>query len=230
MTTQRFVRFLGLLTLFIVAVSTVRAARAQFAVAKSDSTTAVTSNKQIYEIRTYRIGKQGDEAAVDTFLQRALVPALNRQGVSTVGVFFDPKAGEGDKSIFVVIPYDSMNAVLQTTRAVETDARYIQDAGDYLMRDNRNMAFARVESELLEAFDCMPELKVPEGTQDNEERVYELRVYESASEGKGIRKVEMFNSGEVPIFLDSGVQPIFFGRAIIGRQTPSLTYLTVYKN
>jgi hypothetical protein len=38
----------------------------------------------------------------------------------------------------------------------------------------------------------------------------------------------MFNNGEVPIFLDCGIQPIFIGQSLLGPQTPNLTYLTLY--
>jgi hypothetical protein len=74
----------------------------------------------------------------------------------------------------------------------------------------------------------MPKLEVNSDSLKNQERVYELRIYESANERLGDLKVEMFNSGEVPIFLDCGIQPIFIGQALVGPFTPSLTYLTVY--
>ena len=38
----------------------------------------------------------------------------------------------------------------------------------------------------------------------------------------------MFNSGEVPIFLDCGIQPVFMGRVLAGPKMPNLTYMTVY--
>ena len=50
------------------------------------------------------------------------------------------------------------------------------------------------------------------------------------TEKKGQLKVEMFHSGEVPIFLDSGVAPVFMGQALIGDKMPNLTYMTVYDN
>ena len=39
------------------------------------------------------------------------------------------------------------------------------------------------------------------GVTTNKNRVYELRTYESAHEKLGQLKVDMFNNGEVPIFL-----------------------------
>ena len=60
--------------------------------------------------------------------------------------------------------------------------------------------------------DCMPLLKVPKNQLENHDRVFELRVYESANERLGDLKVHMFNNGEVPIFLDCGIQPILSGK------------------
>ena len=40
----------------------------------------------------------------------------------------------------------------------------------------------------------------------------------------------MFNSGEVPIFLDCQIAPVFMGQALIGDLQPNLTYMTVYDN
>ena len=40
--------------------------------------------------------------------------------------------------------------------------------------------------------------------------------------------MNMFNNGEVPIFIDCGIIPIFIGQALVGPFTPNLTYLTVY--
>jgi hypothetical protein len=75
---------------------------------------------------------------------------------------------------------------------------------------------------------CWPKAKVDKASLANDKRVYELRLYESANERLGNLKVDMFNNGEVPIFLECGIQPIFIGQGIVGPHTPSLTYLTVY--
>ena len=103
-------------------------------------------------------------------------------------------------------------------------------AADYLTTPRDAAPLKRIRSELLYAFDCMPKLKVPELTKQNQDRIFELRVYESPTEGFGDLKVEMFNAGEVPIFLDCGIIPVFMGQAIVGDQMPNLTYMTVYAN
>ena len=48
--------------------------------------------------------------------------------------------------------------------------------------------------------------------------------------GGGQGKIDRLNAGEVPIFLDSGIQPVFMGQAILGDKMPNLTYLTVYED
>ena len=59
---------------------------------------------------------------------------------------------------------------------------------------------------------------------------FELRIYQSHSEPKAIRKVEMFNKGEIDIFLETGLTPVFFGEAVIGSQLPNLTYMLTFSN
>ena len=184
---------------------------------------------QYYEVRSYVLGETGDVDAIDTYLSEALLPALGRQDVGPVGVFTNSADDESGKArIVVVIPYASADAIKTINAKVEADEQYKSAAKAYLDRDPKDSPYQRIQSELLISMDCMKQLKVPAGSLDNKDRVYELRVYESANERLGNLKVDMFNSGEVPIFLDCGIQPIFIGQAVVGPQTPNLTYLTMY--
>lgn len=187
-------------------------------------------DKQFYEVRTYQIGALGDEAALDQYLSEALFPALERQGVGPVGALHDPQAKEDERQLVVVIPYKTPNQIVEVEQQLASDEAYQAAAKEYLERPADQAAFERVSSELLIAFDCMPELQVPEEAAEGKDRVYEMRTYESATEQRGDVKVEMFNSGEVPIFLDSGIRPVFFGQALVGPKRPNLTYLTVYSD
>ncbi len=186
---------------------------------------------QFYEVRTYVLGDTGDEAIVDTYLESALLPALQRQGVGPVGVFSPSSDDEsGSKAIYVVIPYDRLEQIATVRSALAADDDYHASAKTYLERPHTNPPYKRMSSELLSSMACWPKLKVADGSLENDQRVYELRVYESANERIGNLKVEMFNSGEVPIFLNVGITPVFIGQCLLGPQMPSLTYLTVYKN
>ncbi|MFC1758262.1 NIPSNAP family protein [Planctomycetota bacterium] len=181
--------------------------------------------KQFYELRQYQLTSDAQDAELDTYLTNALIPALRRHGAGPIGVFREIKPSDHPVR-FVLIPYDSADQVAAAVPALKKDDQYQKDAAEYLSK--KNAAFKRIRSELLHAFDCMPQLKVPSQTKDDQDRVFELRIYESATEQLGDLKVEMFNAGEVPIFLDCGIVPVFLGQAVVGDLLPSLTYMTVY--
>ena len=188
-------------------------------------------SKQYYEIRSYLLSENSDAVAIDAYLKTSLLPALKRLGVGPVGVFENAPTDEtGSARVVLVIPYHDPGQILSVKTALQADQQYLDSAAEYLNRGPREPAYQRIESELLVAMDCMPQLEVKPESLANSSRVYELRIYESANEKLGDLKVDMFNNGEVPIFLDCGIQPIFIGQALIGPFTPSLSYLTVYPN
>src|SRR5207247_2483543 len=49
--------------------------------------------------------------------------------------------------------------------------------------------------------------------------------YESHSEAKALKKVEMFNAGEIGAMKEVGLAPVFYGQALIGPNLPHLTYM-----
>ena len=83
---------------------------------------------------------------------------------------------------------------------------------------------------MLLAFPGMPQLAVPSLAKDKAPRLFELRTYESYSEAKALKKVEMFNSGEIDVMHEVGLAPIFYGQGLIGRDLPHLTYMTSGEN
>lgn len=186
---------------------------------------------ETYEVRQYLLGDGGNAAVVDDYLQNALLPALSRVGVGPVGVLH-PHASDqmGIDAIFVIIPYQDANQVDTVRRALMRDTEYQSAATQYLTTTKKTAAYQRIRSELLVAMDCWPNVTVSNRATSNPDRVFELRLYESSNERLGDLKVDMFNSGEVPIFLDCGIQPIFIGQCILGPQMPSLTYLTTYES
>ena len=196
------------------------------------STATAEQGKQYYEVRSYVLGESGDVDAIDGYLKNALIPALKRQGVGPIGAFSNAENDlrKNPKIIAAIIPYDDIDSINAINTKIEADSKYQSDAKEYLGRGPKESPYQRIQSELLVAMKCWPELKVPEEALGNQDRVFELRVYESANERIGHLKVEMFNEGEVPIFLDCDIIPIFIGQAVIGPYTPNLTYLTMYEN
>jgi len=57
----------------------------------------------------------------------------------------------------------------------------------------------------------MKKLAVPASAAANDPWIFEIGAFtKSPSESKGINKVSMFNSGEVPLMQDVGLSPVFF--------------------
>ena len=52
-----------------------------------------------------------------------------------------------------------------------------------------------------------------------------MRTYESYSELKALKKVEMFNAGEIALMQQLSLSPVFYGQALVGRDLPHLTYM-----
>jgi hypothetical protein len=86
--------------------------------------------------------------------------------------------------------------------------------------------YTRYASSLLLAFDGFPSMKVP----DEGDSVFELRTYEGYSEDAVRRKIDMFNRGEIEIFLQTGLDPVFFGEMIAGPYRPCLTYMLGFRD
>ena len=93
-----------------------------------------------------------------------------------------------------------------------------------------NAAYERIESSLNIAFDTLKKLAAPPSAADKKPWIFELRIYQSPSESKGINKVQMFNSGEVSLMQEVGLCPVFFAQTVVGSQMPNLVYMVSGQN
>ena len=91
-------------------------------------------------------------------------------------------------------------------------------------------AYVRFDSSLLLAMEGMKRLELPPSSAEKKPWIFELRTYTSHNEAKGINKVEMFNSGEIPVMKEVGLSPVFFAQSILGTQLPNLTYMVSGEN
>ena len=179
----------------------------------------LAQEKQVLELRTYTLVDEEAEAKLDAYLEKALVPALGRQGLGPIGVF-DQASDAESVQVMLLIAGPTSESVTGASAKLLEDPQYQLDAKDYLATPPKQPLIQRIRSELLLSFDCWPQVKVPAQKTASKERLFELRVYESPTEHYGNLKVEMFNAGEVPIFLDCGIIPVFMGQALI-LATPS---------
>jgi len=186
---------------------------------------SMAAEQEFYELRIYRNSDAAKQEAVVNYLDGALIPALNRIGVKTVGVFL-PTSGKPEvplTDVYVLIPYADVNQFAGSGDALAADDVYAAAATEFMAASAKDPAYARLESRLMKAFSGMPILEVPKG--DNEERLLELRIYESHNTQKARLKVEMFNDGEIEVMKDVKLGPVFFGETLISNDAPNLTYM-----
>ncbi len=185
--------------------------------------------REFYELRLYHLRRGPKQKLFDDFYREAAIPALNRAGVSAVGVF-NVMLGPDSPTAYVLLPYKSLDAYVTANERVRSDPDYQKAGADFLNATAAEPAFVRVESSLMVAFDTIPKLEVPAAAAEKKPRIFELRTYESHSKKANLKKIEMFNTGEIAIFRRTGLQPVFFGETLIGPKLPNLTYMLVYEN
>lgn len=157
--------------------------------------------RQYYELRTYQL-RNG--------LQSSL-PASKPAGLTMPFGAFNAVFGEGTPFLTLLFTYSSF------AEAESIDEKFKPPTG-----------YVRYQRTLLRAFAGMPELKLPPAAPAGGSHIFELRTYESNDAVTLQRKIEMFNTGEMQIFQRLGMNPVFFGEALVGDKLPHLTYMLAY--
>ena len=189
-----------------------------------------SSGKEYFVLTQFSFESIDKQKVFDEFLCEAAVPAMRRVGTGPVGVFRRLKADnpklemEADSpDLTVLIPHKSLESAVGMVDRMSQDDAFLAAGEKILDCPKSDPAYTRFESSLMLAFDGMPKLEVP-STKDT--RVLQLRIYESHSVAKHYKKVEMFNEGgEIKVFRKTGLNPVFFGQALIGSKLPNLTYM-----
>jgi hypothetical protein len=188
-----------------------------------------TGQPQYYELRVYTTKSEQQQKLVSDYWQNAAVPAYNRMGIQPVGVFTELQDSPTN-NVYVLIPCDSLDVFAAIPARLASDAAYQAAAATYMALPKSSPAYERIESSLNVAFDSMKKLAAPPSAADKTPWVFELRTYQSPSESKGINKVQMFNSGEVPLMQEVGLCPVFFSQTLVGSQMPNLVYMVSGEN
>jgi len=186
-------------------------------------------SREYYELRRYHLLRGPQVKLADDFFREALVPALNRLGISPVGVF-DVEIGPESPAPYVLIPSPSLETLLNVESRLIRDADYLKAGAAFLNAPALQPAYVRMESSLMVAFEGMPRLKAPPATAERRARMFELRTYESPTHQDHVRKVEMFNTGEFEVFEKAGFWQVFYGDTLIGTRLPNLTYMLCFED
>ena len=184
---------------------------------------SVQSQTQVYELRVYQLNFFKSADVLHNYFEKALIPALNKQGAKSIGVF--EETGESlPKKIYVLIPHQDIVSFQTSDSRLFDDPAYVNAAQDYLKTDQNSVPYTRITSSLIHSTKEFPELVVP-----NNAGLFELRIYESQNEAALKSKLKMFEQ-EFSIFADAGLNMVFYGKNITGDLMPSLTYMLANKD
>jgi NIPSNAP protein len=202
----------------------------------SDAATASQANasnapkqRLYYELRRYQLVDGPQKKICDAFFQNAFLPAVNRLGITPVGVF-NLTFGPGTPVMYVLLPSASLESLVNLEAHLANDAQYMSAGTPFLSAPAVAPAYQRLESQLMIAFEKIPGITLPAATATNAARVFELRTYESPSDLDHKRKVEMMQSGEELIFNKAGFTQVFYGDTLIGGHLPNLTYMLSFES
>ncbi|MGO8696096.1 MAG: NIPSNAP family protein [Limisphaerales bacterium] len=184
--------------------------------------------RQFYELRLYHLRRGPKTEMFDRFYRDAAIPALKRAGIERVGVF-SLAVGPESPTQYVLLVHSSLESLITTPQKVGADAEFKEAGAEFLNAPATDPAYVRIESSLLISFEGMPKLEPPSFPGGNQ-RLFELRTYESPGVKANFKKVDMFNRWEIAIFRRNGLLPVFFGQTMIGSRLPCLTYMLAFPN
>jgi hypothetical protein len=175
-------------------------------------------------LRRYNLLSGEQLKLTESYFSSALIPALARMGLGPVGAF-RLDIGPETPAYYLLIPGPAVEPLVELDLRLSEDAEFLKAAAPFWNATSAAPAFQRAEISLLAAFEGWPKLTRPAAAATKAKRIFQLRTYESPSDGEHVRKVEMFHSGEFEIFLNAGFHPVFFGDTLIGSRMPNLTYM-----
>ena len=184
---------------------------------------ATTKGRDLYQLRVYTL-KAAKKPLLDDYLSKALIPTVKRLGIGPVGVFTEPVDPE-KVAVYVLIVFSSAEQCVTLPARLAADAEHQKAGADYLAATAADPVYERIQSSLHLAIEGMPKLAKPDTSKPH---LLNLRIYESHNERAAAKKIEMFNTHELPIFQRVGLTPVFFGQTLVGASMPNLTYLLVF--
>jgi hypothetical protein len=180
-----------------------------------------------FELRYFymRNSKSNQAQRTSSFLSSGYAPAARRAGIGPIGVFNAMIAPE-TPFLLLLSGYPSLAAMQASLEKLAADAEYQKAHAEF--NSNPDLPYIRMESTLLRCFDSAPAIETGPAPEGRPSRIFELRTYESDTEATLQRKIKMFGEGEVAVFRKSGMQPVFFGEALVGAKLPRLSYMLAY--
>ena len=191
---------------------------------QSQAQPATGKPREYYEIRRYHLQTGPQTKLTESYIADALIPALNRLGISPVGAF-RLDIGPETPTLYLLLPSSNVETLVTAELRLAQDEQFMKAAAPFWNAPATAAAYLRIESSLHLAFAGWPKLTPPASTATHGKRIFQLRTYESPSSQDHIRKVEMFHHGEFDIFQRAGFGQVFYGDTLVGPRMPNLTYM-----
>ena len=102
----------------------------------------------------------------DAFLKDAFVPALNRLGIASVGVF-NLTIGPVTPTLYVLMAAASVETLATVEARLGQDAEYLKAGAPFLTSPADQAPFIRIESSLMVAFEGWPKLELAAATTEH---------------------------------------------------------------
>jgi len=185
---------------------------------------AKNGNGEFYLLRRYSLLSGPQLKLTENFLASAMIPALQRLGLGPVGAF-KVDIGPETPAYYLLVPGTSVETLATVDQRLAVDPEFLHTADPFWNSTSTAPAFQRADNTLHAAFHGWPRITPPASSATKGKRIFQLRTYESPSNGDHVRKVEMFHSGEFDIFKAAGFHPVFFGDTLVGSRMPNLTYM-----
>ena len=193
---------------------------------------ATNDNREYYLIKIYHCKTNAQLLIVDDYLKNIYLPNLHKSGIEKVGAFkpIDNDTAN-DKRIIVFIPFKKLETFTDLENEADKQDPFLKNESVYSNAAYNDAPFVRIETVLLHAFKNMPLFQVPLLTGNLNDRVYELRSYEGATENLYRKKVHMFNEGgEIDIFKRLSFNAVFYAEVLSGSHMPNLMYMTSFNS
>ena len=182
---------------------------------------AQVNDGQIQEWRIYNFQMGGSAARLDKLMTDILLPLYKSMGIE-VGCFREYHQNSPVVYYFIFV-YPSFDAYLKANDILLQNSAFVEAMKEDAAA-NRPMFF-RYDSYLCRPFEAWKKVTPVTG-----KTIFEWRKYDSANIEAGTRKVQMFNQGEIAIFVECGINPFCFGQIVAGKDMPGLIYVTHFND
>ena len=127
-------------------------------VPRASARAAEGANPEYLELRLYHLRRGRQHNQFDEYLRAAWLPAMNRIGISPIGVF-EVMVGPENPTIYSLIPYKSLDAMASAWARLTADSEFQKNGSAVLNAPATDPAIVRMENSLMVAFDGMPQVE-----------------------------------------------------------------------